>query len=206
MTRARNLARLVPDSSGLIPNSNLAPIAASLLSGQVADANIAAVAASKLTGTVADANIASVSATKVSGQLLDAQMSSGSVLQVVYSNTGTEYSTSSTSYQNGASASITPSSASSKIVVLITANAAQNDMSAWADHAIYRGGTLIEEYPYDMLMLGYTGQASMRQSWSTVDSPATTSSVTYYIKQRSQAGNRTVYLNKTQIILMEIAG
>jgi hypothetical protein len=86
---ARNIARLIPNGSGLLPN-----------------ANIEAVAASKLTGQVPDANAPS-----------------GSVLQVVQGNTSTEVNTSGTSYvDTGLSASITPSSASSKILVLVSQN------------------------------------------------------------------------------------
>jgi hypothetical protein len=36
---ARNLARLVPNGSGLLPNANIEAVAASKLTGQVADAN-----------------------------------------------------------------------------------------------------------------------------------------------------------------------
>lgn len=81
---ARNIARLVPNGSGLLPN-----------------ANIEAVAASKLTGQVADENAPS-----------------GSVIQVGYVSSSTEYSTSSTSFQaTNVSLSFTPSSATSKIIL-----------------------------------------------------------------------------------------
>jgi hypothetical protein len=36
---ARNIARLVPNGSGLLPNANIEAVAASKLTGQVADAN-----------------------------------------------------------------------------------------------------------------------------------------------------------------------
>lgn len=39
MGLARNLARLLPNSSGLLPNANIEAVAASKLTGQVADAN-----------------------------------------------------------------------------------------------------------------------------------------------------------------------
>jgi hypothetical protein len=36
---ARNIARLIPNGSGLLPNTNIEAVAASKLTGQVADAN-----------------------------------------------------------------------------------------------------------------------------------------------------------------------
>lgn len=205
MTRARNLARLVPDGSGLIPNTNLAPIAASLLTGQVADANIAAVAASKITGQVADANIAAVASSKISGQLLDGQMSSGSVLQVVYGADGTEYNTSSTSYQGGISASITPSSSSSKILATFSCRASGplNNID-WHDFQIRRNGSLVMDYTYGEK--NGTSTHDSRQHFMYLDSPASTSAVTYQLMHRAQTGSSPKNMGASQVILMEIAG
>lgn len=192
MTRARNLARVFPDGSGLIP-----------------DGNLAGMAASKLTGTVSDANIASVSGSKISGQLLKAQMATGSVLQVVYVSSSSSYTTSATSYQNGPSASITPSSTSNKIAILI--DVPQNNGGATQGFhmfALYRDTTQLKDWGSSVGFTGsYPYQASMRQGFNYLDSPATTSSVTYQLKHCSNNGtaDQTIY-SGTDIILMEIAG
>jgi len=63
-------------------------------------------------GTIVNADInasAAIAGTKLSG--------AGKVLQVVTTANGTGFSTSSTSYQDAISASITPSSASNKILI-----------------------------------------------------------------------------------------
>ncbi len=71
------------------------------------------------TATIATANI--------SNQLTDANMSAGSLLQVVNASTTTEVSTTSDTFiDTGLTASITPSSTSSKILVLYTLEEAQN--------------------------------------------------------------------------------
>lgn len=166
MTRARNLARLVPDTSGLIPNTNLAPIATSLLTGQ----------------------------------LLDGQMSLGSVVQVVQGGTEVEFASTLTSYTNpGPSASITPQSVNNKVLALFACNVTTGNY--WQDFAVYRNGTKIYEVVYGQLNVN-----SNRASFIYLDSPSSTSSVSYELRQRSQAGSGIVYMRNTIIILMEIAG
>jgi hypothetical protein len=176
---ARNIARLVPNGSGLLPN-----------------ANIEAMAASKLTGQVADANAPS-----------------GSVLQVVQTTTENAVSTSSSSFiTSGLTATITPSSSTSKILVLVT-----NPMRRGAGTvsgmvvAIFRNGSKVYQ---PMSNLGYTNGNTADLSWlvgcNYLDSPATTSATTYDFRFASGSGTMYAQIdgagNMSSMILMEIAG
>jgi hypothetical protein len=173
MSLARNLARLFPNASGLLPN-----------------ANIEAMAASKLTGQVPDANAPS-----------------GSVIQVVQTVKSNSFSTTSNSLVDitGFSATITPSNVNNKILMMFSMNLRGVGDQGYVTIGIYKGATqLLDGYAIE-------GNASdMRGGicWTYLDSPSTTSPVTYNAKMSAQFTN-TSYLNSTTnpstIILMEIA-
>jgi len=210
---ARNIARLVPNGSGLLPN-----------------ANIEAVAASKLTGSVA-------LATQVSGTLPDANAPSGSVLQVV-STTKTD--TFSTTVSDGTfvditgfSASITPISTSSKIFVMVNIGKASVAVTSRAiNFLLVRGSTEIGIANADGSRLRVTfcshtasfdqnGRGGTSASYSFFDNPSTTSQITYKVQMSGHDGDATV-INRSgenldsndapqsrtssTITLMEIAG
>jgi len=106
----------------------------------------------------------------------------GSVLQVVSATYATEVTNSTTTYADtGLTASITPTSATSKILVLVsqpTFKGAGNTDSA-TNIRLLRGATNLGVLGY---ALGYTGTSlgnSVPASISYLDSPATTSSTTY---------------------------
>lgn len=65
MSNARNLARLLPNSSGLLPDANLAAIAASKLSGQVAYANAPSGSIIQTVSTPYNGSVATNSSTPV---------------------------------------------------------------------------------------------------------------------------------------------
>ena len=116
----------------------------------------------------------------------------GKVLQVVTATTATGVTVASTSYTDtGLTASITPSSASSRILVLVSQpSAAVRDNAAITIYtSLNRGATLI----WEALSITANTTASSTDSnmgivvgISYVDSPATTSSVTY--KTQGKAG------------------
>jgi hypothetical protein len=136
----------------------------------------------------------------------------GKILQIVNANANASVTTTSTSYVSfGPTATITPSSSSSKIFVLVQGN--------WWQY----GGTRTE---YAIALFkdatnlsggdgGVTSQAESLSSGSYaltwLDSPATTSSISYTVKaQRIDSGTNTFYnglrgTNKTQITLFEVA-
>jgi len=152
--------------------------------------------------------------TKLNNQSLTAVTSAGlptgSVLQVVQGEqTGTQVNTS-TSYVDitGLSASITPTSTSSKILVQWSVNG-----YVPTAHGIVvvpaRGST---RFYYDSTNAYefYAGaDLHFRLSNQYLDSPATTSSVTYKMQMKTTGGSNTQvgsYSYPMTITLMEIAG
>ena len=144
----------------------------------------------------------------------------GNVLQVVQTVNTTEQAVTSTAYTtvNNMSFSITPSSTSSKILILINLNLeVYRNSAAPSNHQmrVYRDGSVIVNKHHDH----YAGVAS--NSYRSLDadgtvmfldSPGTTSSVTYSIavKSNDAADLQTVRVSNNSttstITLMEIAG
>jgi hypothetical protein len=131
------------------------------------------------------------------------QASAGVVLQIVNASYSTQNSTASTTYViTGLTANITPKFATSKILVLITLVGATGSTNT-AQYAIHKNGTL----------LAFTSQITGGSSTivsaggSYLDSPTTTSAVTYAYYYLASTG--TVYANyansTSTITLMEIA-
>lgn len=129
----------------------------------------------------------------------------GKVLQVVSTNKTDTFSTSSTSLTDltGLSVSITPSSASSKILVFTSINYSIGVTVGQAYFQLLRGATAIAQGDaagsrsrttsqggpaYTYLMTNYSLQF--------LDSPATTSTTTYKIQTR--VTNATCYVNRTE--------
>jgi hypothetical protein len=151
----------------------------------------------------------------------------GSVLQVVQTTkTDTFSTTSSYTSVTGLSASITPTSSTSKILVTVSLGALSATNSSMK-MGMYRGATPI----YIGDAAGSRTQVSAQSqttnnyqaqfgAWSFLDSPATTSSTTYQVYIGSNGTGPTLYLNRTDrdnnassedarsassIILMEVA-
>ena len=138
----------------------------------------------------------------------------GHVLQVVNSSGSLALNTTSTSYvDTGLSATITPSSTSSKILVLIS-HVTQQDVSA--SSAAYAGFQLLRDSTSISEWVNYLGNAITTSAYNLftginyLDSPATTSAITYKTQVKRNGGSGTVYLNINSphhsITLMEIAG
>jgi hypothetical protein len=156
----------------------------------------------------------SIAATQLTGTIAAARLPAGSVLQVVSNFTTTfTSSTSSTPVDTTLSASITPSSTSSKIVIFVSQSGTEKNNSA-NDNGInlflVRNSTSLFQWT---VALNYTNSSTNLISGSSinyVDSPATTSSVTYKTQYASynNSGNIRIQSNndRSQILLMEIAG
>lgn len=141
----------------------------------------------------------------------------GSVLQVVSATTTSEVATSAadTWVSSGLSASITPRSTSSQIVIIASQNIGLDGTSntdLQFNLGIFRGSTLIfGRIGFDDNRTNQLVDFVYRSGISVLDSPATTSSVTYTTRgSLRNAGAGTVrmqYSNTpSSIILMEIAG
>jgi len=135
----------------------------------------------------------------------------GSVLQVVNATSTNSVSTTSASYTDtGLSASITPKSSSSKVLVIVSMGRIYSDATAtYPTFNLVRGATQILEFDN---ITGYGAGAAAGGATSTnyLDSPATTSSTTYKVQFKRSAGSGTVQIgwnvNATATMtLMEIA-
>ena len=154
-------------------------------------------------------NSSSISGLAAVGGLSSPQ--TGSVLQVVNATSSSSFSTSSGSFvDTGFSASITPTSASSKILILVSVfNMVQGGNMA-AAITMYRGATALDSTGFAQTY-AQTGSSTTTGAGSGVflDSPSTTSSTAYKLYFRNQNNNGTVSLNSSNglmsIVLMEIA-
>lgn len=198
MSNARNLARVLADTSGAIAATNLA-------NAVPADGSITA--AKLASGAVTDAKVASgLSASKISGALAKDNMASGSVLQVVSVSNTTRSATSCPN--TGAdipsmSVTITPQFSTSKILILVNLayNAPENEGLVGR---LLRNGTIIGNNTSGPGVAGFYGIATANDGnyrlWSSsanyLDSPNTTSAVTYKLQAACVvSGSRTLYLN-----------
>ncbi len=170
---ARNLARLVPNGSGLLPN-----------------ANIEAVAASKLTGQVPDANAPS-----------------GSVIQVVQAFKSDTF-TSNPGAMNwtdvtGLSLSITPSSASSKFFIQFTIMGGTGNLTyiriVRNSTAISIGDSAGSRPRITSGNINDQSDANRANMYSGMflDSPSTTSAITYKLQIAPETSNET-YINRSR--------
>ena len=139
----------------------------------------------------------------------------GSVLQVVRTGWSDYTTTSSTSYVNtGKSATITPTSVNSKVLILLTFGYyASNGISDYIISTFLRNGTDIGQGSYPSMMLnrlGYTdSNYTQTVTGSLYDSPATTSTVVYDWYVKTSGGSSVTYSDSrmaNSITLMEIAG
>lgn len=113
----------------------------------------------------------------------------GKVLQVVNTTNTASHSTTSTSFQTAFSVNITPSSTSSKILVLASIDGSHydnTDSNNSTHYAIFRDSTSILDRNSSHYDYG-GGGSSIRfpHDMFYLDSPATTSQVTYHVKWRN---------------------
>ena len=147
-----------------------------------------------------------------SGQSIPkAALPTGSVLQVVSATYSTfTTSTSATYADTGLTASITPTSSSSKILVIVNQNGVGKTGNQQVSIRLFRGSTNIVQMGEDD---GNTGTTTTNYfgsvSTSYLDSPATTSSTTYKTQFRTPSGGSAAYVQLgsavSTITLLEIA-
>jgi hypothetical protein len=145
---------------------------------------------------------------------LPAAIATGKVLQVVSTLSAVDTSTTGTTWvTSGLEASITPSSTSSKIFVKVSAPILAESLGTYASrYSIFRNNTTnlsLTAQGFGSFWRADGGYFSVDTCMDCLDSPSTTSSVTYtaYIKSE---GNSTVTKlgagSTSTITLMEIAG
>jgi hypothetical protein len=130
------------------------------------------------------------------------------ILQVVQAQYTTSVSTTSSTYiDTGLTASITPQSSTSQILVMVSQNVYAFGASTGCNFRIVRNGTTISDY-FD-LSFGTGGGVLAMHSFIYLDSPATTSAVTYKTTFNRSQGAGTCYVqtssNPARITLFEIS-
>ena len=139
----------------------------------------------------------------------------GKVLQVVSAFTTTEATSNSTTYADtNLTATITPSSTSNKVLVLISQSGSKASTDTLLNIRVYRGATEIGGTIAGR-SIGYTGSTATNYvgtgfSCSILDTPSSTSALTYKTQFNNNAGSGTVRVNvdsgASYITLLEIAG
>ena len=149
----------------------------------------------------------SIAATQLTGTISAARLPTGSVLQVTWTNwTGSYQATSATNVDfTGFSTTFTPLYSTSKVLIFVSAG-----INMICDGSVYikRNGTIVkdnwfgssradEQYDYPQAAQSY------------LDSPATTSTITYQMGGRAPGCGTTIRFgasdNSSSICLMEIA-
>lgn len=148
--------------------------------------------------------IASLAASKLTGQVPDANAPSGSVIQVVQTTLTTSSAYSSTSYADisGLAATITPQSTTSKILVMYRVNGSNNSASNMNALQITRNTTAVGngsnsgQLPCHSAVRGQysDGNPLWTSSGEFLDSPSSTSALTYQIQYRVDGA--TGYINR----------
>ena len=200
-------------TDGIITTTKIAD--SNITSAKITDATI-------VNGDIANATIAlsklSATGTPSAATFLrgdnswgSAGATAGQVIQVLTATDSTDRSTTSADFataSNTLSVTITPSSSSNKIFVITTGNIAiSGDNVAFA--TIYRGSTNIGNVDWGMLRCGGVS-FTIPLSMSRLDSPATTSAITYQVRFKSFTGSGTTTINnnstQSSITCFEIKG
>jgi hypothetical protein len=121
----------------------------------------------------------------------------GKVLQVINATYGTEVGSSTNSYANtNLTASITPSSATSKILVLVNQNGVGKETNNTSvDIRLLRGATVILNFDKNAASTGNSDRQILASSSTCyLDSPNTTSGITYKTEFMSANNQATAYV------------
>jgi hypothetical protein len=162
-------------------------------------------------------NVTALNASNINaGTLGKARLPTGSVLQVVNATTNTETSNATSTYADTTlTATITPTSATSKILVLVDQNGCgkvTNDTNVQL--RLVRNGTALFFIDSAVANTNTSGVSNIVGSASCnyLDSPATTSALTYKTQFASRQNNNLAYVQygyntatTSTITLMEIA-
>ena len=140
------------------------------------------------------------------------QLPAGNILQVVNANTSTGVNNTTATYiDSGLTATITPTSATSKILVLVNQTGLfKVTTNTWLLLKLFRNTTDLSTFG---AVIGYTNSTTENTvgacSCCYLDSPATTSATTYSTKLANQTGTGQVGVQRNSsmstITLMEVS-
>ena len=147
---------------------------------------------------------------------LPAAISTGKVLQVVNATNSTQITMSTGSYTwtDNISLAITPSSTSSKILIVGAQNLAAGINDRYMNGTFFRDSTNLGHYQFGISGGSLTVNGTfISANWgaSYLDSPSSSSEITYYMKGAAQSvsgGSMFINVNGSHanLTLMEIAG
>ena len=153
-------------------------------------------------------NSSSISGLAAVGGLSSPQ--TGSVLQVVNATYGTNVNSQNNTYvTSGLTATITPTSATSKILVLMFIGVQRDTGNTGANFQLWRNGSNIQQVGSAIGVTGFSNNSYLSFSNNWYDSPASTSAQTYtlYFNSNANAGYVNLISATTPAVmtLMEIA-
>jgi hypothetical protein len=130
----------------------------------------------------------------------------GTVLQVVSATYSTITSTSTTTYaDSGLTVSITPSSASNKILVLVSINGVSKGTDCCLNARLNRDSTSISNITGLAAYTGSAVTASGSAAFNYLDSPSSTSSIEYKLQIASSNAGRSVSINDYAAVLGSVS-
>jgi len=188
---------------------------------------ITSVASTAISGTIPQGNIANASLGAVTA--LPGAIATGKVLQVVSVTKTDTFTSSSSSFTDitGLTANITPASSSNKVYVNLSVQGSQDVEANRVSYQLIRDNTAISvgasAASRSQASSGLSsphGDIIASSSVNVLDSPSTTSQITYKVRIANTAGSGNAFVNRTEndengsgmpryastITLMEIAG
>lgn len=140
-------------------------------------------------GKASSMTVTNLTVTNLSGVTL------GKIRQIVIASTTTGFTTTSATFQTtNSSATITPTSSSSRILIMASTLFQDNNPSATAYATIARSGSALSASRgfSKLLVTSYTNAVQVPATLVYLDSPATTSATTYSVQIRNDDGATTI--------------
>lgn len=212
----------VVSTTGNVTGGNLFTAGIMSSTGNITGSNILTAGLISSTGNISAGNISVAGALSTAAKgISTSSLPAGTILQVVFGSYSTQTTVTATTFaDSGLSASITPTNATSKILVMCSLNLSQATNQGGGIRLLRGATTVFDPNPTDGTgPYGIYGGSSANYGYyplNYLDSPATTSSTTYKIQMRAYTTGYTASLaingapavptpGTSTITLMEVA-